>query len=52
VAEEVPSTVASSNRKGFSPTAIIAGLTKVLKEQQEQIAALQEGIALRKEKPD
>jgi len=40
VAEEVPAIVATPDQKGFSPMAIIAVLTKVVKQQQEQIAAL------------
>jgi hypothetical protein len=44
VAEELPTTVATQDRKGFSPMAIIAVLTKVVKQQQQQIAGLQEEI--------
>jgi Chaperone of endosialidase len=48
VAEEVPDSVATPDKKGFSPVAIIAVLTKVVKEQQEQIAAFREEMALLK----
>jgi hypothetical protein len=42
VAEELPAMVATPDHKGFSPLAIIAVLTKVVKEQQHQIMAFQQ----------
>jgi hypothetical protein len=51
VAEEVPDRVATHDKKGFSPVAIIAVLTKVVKEQQKQIAAFREEMALLKMQP-
>ena len=50
IAEEVPASIATSDRQGFSPMAIIAVLTKVVKEQQEQISALQQAMALLQDK--
>jgi hypothetical protein len=44
VAEELPATVATPDRQGFSPLAIIAVLTKVVQRQQQQIMGLQEEI--------
>jgi hypothetical protein len=50
VAEEVPTSVATSDQKGFSPIAIITVLTKVVKEQQEMISALQKEMTLLKDR--
>jgi hypothetical protein len=44
VAEEVPAMVATPDHKGFSPMAIIAVLTKVVKQQQQLITGLQEAM--------
>jgi len=40
IAEDVPDLVAMSNRKGLSPMDITAVLTKVVKEQKNQIEGL------------
>ncbi len=45
VAEDVPSLVASSDRKGLSAMDIVAVLTKVVKEQKETIEAQKKTIA-------
>jgi hypothetical protein len=50
VAEETPASVATADRKAFSPIAIISVLTKVVQEQQEEIAALQGEVASLKER--
>ena len=49
VAEDVPSMVATPDEKGFSPMAIIAVLTKVVKQQQEQIAAFHKVVKQQQE---
>ena len=40
IAEDVPDLVASKNRKGMSPMDVVAVLTKVVQQQQQQIAEL------------
>ena len=50
VAEEVPASVATADRKAFSPIAIISVLTKVVQEQREEISALQGDVALLKDR--
>jgi hypothetical protein len=50
VAEEVPTSMATSDQKGFSPIVIITVLTKVVKEQQEMISALQKEMTLLKDR--
>jgi len=45
IAEDVPSLVATSDRKGLSPMDVTAVLTKVVKEQQKTIQAQQEALA-------
>ena len=50
VAEEMPASVATADRKAFSPIAIISVLTKVVQEQQEEIAALQGDVASLKDR--
>jgi hypothetical protein len=45
IAEDVPELVATNNRKGMSPMDVVAVLTKVVKEQQDTIAQLQERIS-------
>ena len=49
VAEDVPAMVATPDQKGFSPMAIIAVLTKVVKQQQEQIAAFHKVVKQQQE---
>jgi hypothetical protein len=44
IAEEMPDNLASEDRKSISPFEIIPVLTRVAKEQQKSIAALQETI--------
>jgi hypothetical protein len=46
VAEEVPTSAATPDQQGYSPTAIIAVLTQVVQEQQQQLARLREEVAL------
>lgn len=41
IAEDVPDLVATGDRKGLSPMDIVAVLTKVVQQQQQQIAALE-----------
>ena len=50
VAEDVPTMVATPDQKGFSPMAIIAVLTKVVKEQQEQLSAFHKDMGWLKDK--
>jgi Chaperone of endosialidase len=40
IAEEIPDAIATTDRKGFVPTDILALLTKVVQEQQKAIATL------------
>ena len=40
IAEDVPELVATKNRKGLSPMDIVAVLTKVVQQQQEEIEGL------------
>ncbi|SNQ61965.1 tail fiber domain-containing protein [Candidatus Methanoperedens nitratireducens] len=48
IAEDVSRNVATADRKGISPMAIIAVLTRVVKEQQKMILTLQESIGFAK----
>ena len=50
VAEDVPAMVATPDQKGFSPMAIIAVLTKVVKEQQEQLSAFHKDMGWLKDR--
>lgn len=50
IAEDVPSLVATKNRKGMSPMDVVAVLTKVLQEQQKTISELKDKIADLEEK--
>ena len=45
IAEDVPSLVATADRKGVSPMDVVAVLTRVIKEQQERIEALEAKLA-------
>lgn len=40
VAQDLPTPIATPEREGFNPTAVIAVLTRVVKEQQQAITAL------------
>lgn len=44
IAEDVPSLVATNDRKGLSPMDVVAVLTKVLQQQQKQIEKLEKLI--------
>jgi hypothetical protein len=44
VAEDVPAPIATSDRKAISPMSIIAVLTGVVRQQHEDIAALQKEV--------
>jgi hypothetical protein len=44
IAEEMPANLASEDRKSISPFEVIPVLTRVVKEQQQTIAALQESM--------
>jgi hypothetical protein len=44
IAEEVPELLATPDRKGVNPMDVIAVLTKVMQEQQKEIAALREEV--------
>ncbi len=48
IAEDVSRNVATVDRKGINPMAIIAVLTRVVKEQQKMILTLQESIGFAK----
>ena len=45
IAEDVPSVVATPDRKGLAPMDIVGVLTKVVKEQQKTIEQLNERLA-------
>jgi hypothetical protein len=45
IAEDVPSLVASKDRKGLSPMDVVAVLTRVVQEQQKTISDLNSRIA-------
>lgn len=45
IAEDVPTLVASKDRKGMSPMDVVAVLTKVVQEQQRTIAALSSKVS-------
>jgi hypothetical protein len=50
IAEEMPEGIATPEKEGFNPTAVIAVLTKMVKQQQQELAALREEVkALREE---
>ncbi len=51
IAEEVPDLVAQNDRNGLSPMDIVAVLTKVVQEQQKEIAQLKEEMAELKRRP-
>ena len=44
IAEEVPDLLATPDRKGVNPMDVVALLTKVVQEQQKEIAALREEV--------
>jgi len=46
IAEDVPSIIASSDRRGLSPMDVVAVLTKVVQEQQKLIQDQQQTLAL------
>ncbi|VVB91098.1 Chaperone of endosialidase [uncultured archaeon] len=48
IAEDVSRNVATEDRKGINPMAIVAVLTRVVKEQQKMILTLQESIGFAK----
>lgn len=45
VAQDLPDPIATPEREGFNPTAAIAVLTRMVKEQQQAIAGLREELA-------
>jgi len=45
IAEDVPALVATQDRKGLSPMDIVAVLTKVVQNQQDEITKLQTQVA-------
>jgi hypothetical protein len=51
IAEEVPELVAQNDRNGLSPMDIVAVLTRVVQEQQREIAQLKEEMAELKRRP-
>ena len=45
IAEDVPDLVSTNGRKGLAAMDIVAVLTKVVQQQQEQIEALEERLS-------